>query len=124
MAFTRARSPLHFANQPRSIRRGINLDLSDESFDAVVAYAVQTNPDGSFADSLRELLLAAVASDVQSSVVQSARRQAKNEARRIAQESLSRALTQISHDLELNGIDGSVEPVNGALTFETENDHV
>lgn len=113
MAFGKAKTPVHFASQPRSARR-ISLDLSDEAFDGVVAYAVQTNPDGSFCDSVRELLLAAVTSDIQSAMTQSVRRQARAEASRIVRDALSEALAKVSQQLMLHSVDNEPQ-VNGSL---------
>lgn len=93
MAFgPRPRTPVQFAQIPRGVRRSITIDITDTDFDSVIQYAVDTNPDGSFADSLREMILAAVTSDLTSTVVQAARRQATNEARVIVREAMADAL--------------------------------
>ena len=112
--FGRPRSTLQFAQIPRGQRRSIPLDITDPAFDSAIQYAVDTNADGSFADSLREMILAAVSGDLASTAVKAAREQARLEASRLVRQAMGEALEHIAR--RLSALDGAgPDAVHGIL---------
>jgi hypothetical protein len=90
----------------------INVDLDDPRFDPVFQYAADVAPERPIQDSLRDLLLQAVALDAKDASIRDARRQAFREARDYSLRALGTALRQIA-----DHVDGAITsggPVNPA----------
>lgn len=90
----------------RGFRRVINVDLDDPRFDPIFVYAVEVAPERPVQDTLRDLLLQAIALDAKDGAVRSARRQAYREAREYALKTLGAALKRMEADLDTSRFTG------------------
>lgn len=90
----------------RGFRRIVNVDLDDPRFDPVFVYAVEVAPERPVQDTLRDLLLQAIALDAKDGAVRSARRQAYREAREYALKTLGAALKGMEADLDTAKLTG------------------
>jgi len=100
-------------------RRTFTLDLHDAAFDPVFHYATQTSPDRPIQDTVRELLLQAVALDAENGAVRAARLQAYRETRRELNSRLGSAIREIANALEIQ-VDAPTVSVGNFLTPEVE----
>lgn len=108
----------------RRRRRVINVDLEGERFDPIFRYATAVNPDRSVQESIRDLLLQAVADEPMNVAIREAKMQAYRETTERIRKDLSLALRQLAVELELEpaGTEtaGLPEPMNRILDKEPE----
>lgn len=112
-----AKKPSQYAKGPRErgFRRVVSVDLDDPRFDPVFAYAVEVAPENPVQDSIRDLLLQAVAMNASDSTIREAHRQAYRDVQQRVTIALRESCREIAHELELDPVGsefGGVEPVN------------
>ena len=98
----------------RGFRRVVSVDLEDPRFDAVFQYAAEVAPNHSVQDSIRDLLLQAVASNPSDAAIREARRQAYRDVHARSQIAISLAFKALSQELALDPAEESagVQPEN------------
>ena len=109
-----AKKVSEYLQRERGWKRIVTVDLDDERFDPVFAYALATGPDRPIQDAIRDLLLQATAADAANPAIRAARNQALMEAREIVTRRIWGFLNQIKSELQLQPIAG--EPAGSAST--------
>lgn len=90
--------------EDRRRRRTITVDLEGERFDPIFQYATAVAPDRSVQESIRDLLLQAVADEPVNAAVREARRQAFAEVRERALLEVRRFFVELAISLDLEPV--------------------
>ena len=95
------RRPADYAKAPkeRGFRRVVTIDLDDTRFNPVFEYAVSVNPDAAVQDTLRELLLQAMALDAANPAIRAWRMAAFVDARMRIHDATREFLGQLKREL-------------------------
>ncbi len=110
--------------EDRRRRRVISVDLEGERFDPIFKYATAVNPDRSVQESIRDLLLQAVADEPMNAALREARRQVYREVKERVLRDITGFLRQLAGELELEPIAEDVsnlpEPGNRIIDKDPE----